>query len=437
MSTNFAAQMKAFLGDGICLLVEPSSSFGASLQSCLAEIGIPLSQVATSKKFEEAKKIVEEKKPKLIVTEYDLQPGMGLELIEMQETQYDDNARIGMIVTKNSSDSAVAEAAEGAVDAFLLKPFSVGIFRTKLSDVLTRKTRPSDYQKLLQVGRTKAAANDFEGAIAAFNAAKTRETKPSMACCMAAKIYERQEKWELALAEYRQGRQFQPLHYKCMIGEFEVLSKLKRYADAYEVVGRLRDNYPIPPVRLGEFFTAAVFTYNFADLPRYFEMYLAFENRTPWLTNLVAVGLTAAGKYHLQKKDPAKAMPFFEMGLTARGRDITYVELVFDELMKAEAFKEAEFILSKTLPADVGGKQNNQMRFRIDQRTLTPEQLVERGKRMINEGQGSPEIYRLMVELLAKLGRTTMAESMISTAAKDYPDLRPALYAILAKYPAK
>ena len=423
--------VKAFLGDGVCLLVEPSPSFSASLQSLLAEIGVPLSQVIVSRKYEDALKVVADRKPRLLVTEYDLPNGAGLSLIEQLEQLSEESQRIAIIVTKNSSDSAVAEAAKGAVDAFILKPFSTEVFRAKLLECLARKTQPSDYQKQLSAGRALFNEQKYPESLKAFQRAKPLDPKPSLACFGEGQSYERLEDDEKALAAYREGRKLTPLHYKCLVGEFDLLMKLKRFDEAYQGVPELRDNYPIPPGRLGDLFTAAVFTYHFDDLHRYHEVYLNFDMRSPYLVKMMSVGFMTAGRFYLQRQEVAPALKFFEMGMSVRGREITYLESIFDELMRAGAVKEADTVLNRVLPADVGTKLYNQMRFRMEQRRLPVDQWVERGRRLIQSGEANAEIYRLVVEGLTKMGRATLAESVIAQAVKEDPELRVPLYAIL------
>lgn len=426
-----SADIKAFLAEGTCLLVEPSASFSASLQSLLAEIGVPLSQVMVARKYEDALKIVEEKRPRLLVTEYDLPNGSGLSLVEHLEQMMEESKRIAIIVTKNASDSAVAEAAEGAVDAFILKPFSTDIFRQKLHDCLMRKTQPSVYQQELNSGRFLFNEHKYPESLKAFQKAKKLDPKPSLACFGEGQNFEKMDQLDKALEAYREGRKFTPLHYKCLVGEFDVLVKQKRFEEAYKGVPELRDNYPIPPTRLGDLFTAAVFTYHFDDLPRYHEIYLNFELRSPFLIKMMSVGFMTAGRFYLHRHEVASSMKFFELGMSVRGREITYLEGVFDELMRAGAVKEAETVLHRVLPADVGTKLYNQMRFRMEQKRLPLELWVERGRKLVQGGEANAEVYRLVVQGLARMGRATLAESVIAQAVKEEPELRSSLYAIL------
>lgn len=426
-----------FLGDSFCLIVEPSQGFSASIQTCLTELGISATQVITARKFTDAKKIISEKKPRVIVAEYDLGTDLGLALMELQSEHYDDNARISIIVTKNSSDSAVAEAAEEQIDAFILKPFSVDTFRQKLSDVFRRKMNPSEYMQKIRDGKGLIYLKQFDQAVTEFLTAKTMDPKPTLACYYAGQSYQAAGKRALALAEFKEGRKYQPLHYKCLIGEFENLMEERQYAPAYELVTLIKANYPITSHRLGQIFIAAVFTYHFDDLPNYYQLFLKIEQRSPRLVQLTAMALLTAGRYWIQKQDFKKALECYDMGITASAKDIAYVEKIVNDFIAAKAYDEAQLALQKCSPSDVGTLAHTRISFRIDQYVLNPEQVIDRGRKLINSGDAEPSVFTTVIRLLAERDRISMAESVINTALQKTPSLRQELYGLLEKHRPK
>lgn len=425
--------MKEFIGNSTCLIIEPSASFSASIQSCLVDMGFPFEQVQTIRKFKEAKHIIETKKPKLIVTEYDLDEGLGLALLEIQEKFYSESDRISIVVTKNSSDSAVAEAAEGSIDAFILKPFAIDTFRQKLIDTFNKKINPTEYNKKIQTGREKLILKEFDAAISEFNEAKTLDEKPTIAFFHSGQAYQGKGDIAKALQEFREGRRFQPLHYKCLIGEFEGLMATKSYGEAYALVPTLKANYPISSHRLGQIFTAAVFTFNFDDLPGYYDLYSKMEYRSPRLVSLTSLALLTAGKYWIENQDIDKAVSYFAMGLITKSYEMKFMEMVVDELLKVNATAAANTIFQKSPQSEVGSDIHTRIRFKIDQVLLPPEQIIERGKKLVLAGQASPEIYKTLVAMMSRMGKTTLAESMIAKAVDQYPELREVLYKILQR----
>lgn len=431
MSDELRRQTQEFLGDGPCLLVEPSAAFSANLQSCLGDLGVPLNQIVVIRKFEEAKLFITDKKPRLILSEYDITGGSGLALLELQESQYEERRKIAVVVTKNSSASAVAESAEGSVDAFILKPFSAEVFRKKMAEVLSRKLHPTRYTLKIQEGRGELAVKNFAEALQGFTEAKSLNEQPTLAHYYAGAVHQSQGDIDKALAEFRRGRQYQPIHYKCLMGEFEGLMAQQKYKDAYALVPLIKANYPITSHRLGQIFIAAVFTYHFDDLEDYYDLFLSMENRSAWLIELTSLALFTAGKYWA-KKDPPKALSYFDMGMTVRGREISFVESVVDELIRAGAYKEADAACAKILPTDIGSPKHSQLRFKLDYHTVPHDRLIDKGRKLVTDGHANPEIYRLLVTLMSTQGKTTLAESVIAQALREHPTLRKELYEILA-----
>jgi hypothetical protein len=71
--------------------------------------------------------------------------------------------------------------------------------------------------------------------------------------------------------------------------------------------------------------------------------------------------------------------------------------------------------------------------FRVDELVLSKEQLIEKGRKLVLAGHGTAEIFQSLVLLMVTYGRLTLAETVIGAAVRDYPELRPTLYGILAE----
>jgi DNA-binding response OmpR family regulator len=426
--------LQLFLKDQICLILEPSKSFSTALQSALQQMGVSLTRVIVARKFHDAKKIVEEKKPQLLITEFEIDGFMGLDLIEIQEKQYDPSARISFITTKNSSDSAVAEAAEGQVDGFILKPFTIDAFQKKLLEILVQKLRPSEYIQKINAGKLHFNKQAYDPAIQEFIGAKPLHPKPALACSFAGLSYQGKQDWERALQEFREGRKYQPLHYKCLVGEFEGLVATRSYQEAYALVEPIRKTYPITSRRLGQMFVAAVFTGHFEDLPLLYETFTKLENRTPDLINISSMALLTAGKFMIKQNDLKKAIEYFDIGLLISGRSFAFVEKVVLEFLKNNAIKEAEIFLGKTAPADAGTPHLARLVLKVDQKVLSKDQLAEKGRKLILDGHGTPEIFQMIIQTYAELGKESQAEAMIAKALETQPDMRATLYQLLSDH---
>jgi DNA-binding NarL/FixJ family response regulator len=426
--------MQAFFENQTCLVVETSKSFQASIHQCLKTLDLPNLNVILISKYEDAVKKIEELKPRIIITEYDLDGQKGLALVELQQKHFEDQSRISIVISKNSSDSVVAEAAEEQVDSFILKPFSPDDFRKKLVAVIERKVNPSPYSQKIKEGRQAFSSKDYEKAKLAFTQAKSLIDKPALACFYMGDSYRALTQTPEALAEFKEGRKYNPLHYKCLIGEFEILVDNKDYNRAYELIPILIKNFPLTPRRLTQVFIAAVFSLKFDYLPDYYEQLLKLDQRSPELIKIASVALFTGGKWYLQKQDLKHACDLFEKALTVVSRDITFLDQVIAELMKANAKAEVQYFFGRAQPADIGTPAYNRLSFKVDEYILPRDAMLEKARKFAFSDEASADNFKTIVRMFAEAGKIPMAESIITKAIASNPEIRQELYDILKKY---
>jgi len=339
--------MQSFFENQCCVVIDPSKSFQASIHQCLKNLGQPSLNIVLVSKYEDAQRRIEELKPRILITEYEIDGHKGLALVEQQQKFHEDQTRISIVISRNSSDSVVAEAAEEQIDCFILKPFSMDDFRKKLTTVIENKINPTPYSRKIKEGRKALLEKDIETAKTAFKEAKSLHEKPSLACFYLGDASRAKSEVAIALSEFKEGRGYNNLHYKCLIGEFEVLVEKKDYREANELIPILIKNFPLTPKRLTQVFIAAVFSMQFDHLPAYYEQLVRLDKRSPELIKIASLALFTGGKWYLQKQDRKHATDLFEKALTVAVRDSVLLEQIINELKKAEATKEADYFASK------------------------------------------------------------------------------------------
>lgn len=426
-----------FLQGQSCLIVEPSQAFSSSIQACLSRMGVPADSIVVARRMEDARVMIRERKPKLLITEYQIGAAFGLELVEAQEKLYDESARISMVVTKDMSDSVIAEAAEEQVDAFIIKPFSPDVFAKKLLAVLERKLNPSLYSQQIKRGKDHLLAKRYNEAIKEFVGAKALFPQPTLACFYAGEAYRQMGNPAQALVEYREGRKFQSLHYKCLVAEFDVLVSQTRYKEAYELIEPIKKNYPLSPKRLSQIFVTAVFALHFDEVGEYHELLLKLEQRPPELVKVASMALFTSGRHYLEKREIAKALPFFDKSLMVANRALAFLDRVVSELIRVGAKTEAQDFFAKALPSDIGSSEYNRLSLKVDQLVLSKDQLIEKARKLVMAGEGNEEIFTMVVRWMAEEGKVTLAETVIQRAIDQNPDLRAPLYKILEEQTRK
>ena len=425
-------EVSDFLNDQIALIVEPSNAFFSVIQSCLIGYKMAGSKILFASNYNDAVKMMAEYKPKILITEYMIGKHFGLALVDKHDELFDSLSRISIMVTKESSDNAVAEAAEEQLDAYIVKPFSAADMQKRLLEVIKRKMHPNAYIQKIREGKGLSKINNFDGAMALFAEAKNLNPKPTLACYYLGNGFLAQKNYSKAREEFHQGLMYNELHYKCLTGEFDCLMQENQYKDAYRLANVIRSNFPVTSIRLGKFFIAAVHTENFQDLPKLYDLYTNLDYRPPELINLVSVALFTSGRFYIRKKNElANTIKYFEMTANVCGRNIDYIEKIIDELIKFKHISNSEAFLKLVRAEDLGTPKQLQLQFKVGRFILSPEAVIEMGRKIMIDGKVNSEITKVIIQFIVDNGKLPLAESLIVKGVALFPEIRKELYTIL------
>lgn len=420
-----------FMGNEFCILVEDSPSIAANVQRSLQDMGMSSRNIMIARKFHDAEKLICAKRPKLVVTEYEIQGQMGLDLIQLQEEFCEEGDALRVIITKVKSEAAISAAAEEHVDVFILKPFSIETFAQKIDEAVFRKQNPSEYMKTIYAGKKALKMGDFQTAERSFKRARTMDRVPASACYYLGLTYLKTDRHEDALDLFREGKKLQPLNYKCLVAEFEYLLAERRFAEALDVVPSLTLHFPVTAKRLENIYEAVLGHKDYARLLDLHALFLQIEERPEELGTLAAQGYCEGAMHYLKEDDRAKSLTMSEMLFSASGSDFTYIDKMARSYLVVGAADEAIVCFKKISATELGSPRYKLLEFMIDELTATPDQIVEKARRLIQEDIVSPEVFTSAVINCKKIGKKTLGETVIAKAVTYYPDMRSALYKIL------
>lgn len=425
-------ELHDFMASKKILICDPSTSFSSVIQQTMLGLGARADQIVKEPDFYKARHFIESERPEIIISEYHLGKGFGLELAEIQAKQFSSLPdRIFILVTGNASDSAVAEAAEEEIDGYVLKPFNLKQLQDTFHGVMERKRNPSKYITQIQDGKKKLEEKEYKGARDTFKEAKSLDGKPSLACYYEGFSLKKLNTPSEALECYREGRAFNPLHYKCLHGEFDILFEQKKQQEAYEVIKIIKNNYPVSPGTLSKMFLLAIYTYNYKDIANYYDLFTSLDRRSDQLVKIVMEALYSAGRFCVKSKDLDSAIDFFKKGVAVAQRDKDYLKRVIHSLLMENNIKASEEFLMMFLPDDRETSEFLQLDFEIAKIGSTEIQILERGKKVISAGKANESIYRDIVKVLVRMNKQTFAEEIIFKSSKEFPDLKHELYKIL------
>lgn len=428
-------QIRNYLAGEKILVMEPSSSFSHFIVSTLVELGADPENIFPCKRFKDAFRTLFAQKPRILLTEFFIEDRHGLSLIDIQSQFYDDSARIAALITHNSSDTAVAEAAEGHVDAYLLKPFSIGGLRDRLTNLILKKTNPSEYVKKIRAGKSLLILGEFQKAIAQFKEAGSLDDKPALAHYYEGQAHLMQSKHPQAEIEFKIGLSIKPKHYKCLLGLFDANMQQKKFKQAYEVVRVLKESYPINQQRLSDFLTAAVYSENYREILEYNRHFIRIDGPSRELVKIFSAALMAAGKYFVLYHQEREAVECFALGVTVAGPEVAYLDTLIRELIKIRAAESASLFLKKIPAEEVGGPVHSQLAFLVSQFFLTKEDLIQRGRKLVQNNMADAACFRLLIRNLVETKKKTLAEDIAIKATQAYPELHKEIYEEINKIP--
>ena len=248
----------------------------------------------------------------------------GLDLLQEQKVAYSKaelNQTLFVLLTGNSSQSAVARAAEEDVDTFIIKPYTKDLLRKTLENTVHQKLNPSRYLQLIEEGKDHLFKKRYDEAIELFEEAMLENNEPTLACFYAGQAEFMKTAMSNAETKYEKGLSYNKIHYKCLVGLFDLLMVQEKYNEAYGIIRKLAQYFPANPKRLNSVLRVAILTDNFDDIDGYYQIYLQITERNEELTKHMCSALVVAGKYYLQKDMHAKALQIFESAaISSAGR---------------------------------------------------------------------------------------------------------------------
>jgi tetratricopeptide (TPR) repeat protein len=440
MKSKQAKLFSLFLKGRKVLVVDANPSACSSIIHVLMELSVQPGQIVSAETYAQAEKTIREIKPVLVITEYDLGKQCGLELFRSQReysaTQAPDS--IFVIVTGNSSQVAAARSLEEAIDAYIIKPYTVDYIRKTLLQTVIDRLRPPDYLQTLSHGKEALERGDLETARRDFEEAMTLDPSPALACYYLSQVFLAQKKYDDAETALKKGLALNKIHYKCLVGLYELCAIRKRHEEAYELVKRLSKHFPASPKRLADVIRLAILTGNYQDIERYFLLFLNLDQKNELLARYTYAGLIVCGKHYLNSKVGAsRAIELFDKAAKMMNNRPKVLAEIIGSLLEFGMQKEARSFLARFEQDDFGTDEYLLCRFLVHNATSGSSLAVEQGYSLINKGIADIRLYEAVVDRLISLGRIQSARDLIGQGLTALPNEATRLRVLLGKIPSE
>ena len=426
MAADPKTQAKLFNGyilDKKIVIADPSGASRVTIANILTGMGVKTAQIRLTSSYVEAEQEIEKNKPHLVIADFDLGKRCGLDLLQRQRSKKTENqTSIFILVTGNTSQSAVARAAEEDVDTFIIKPFTAGTLRNSILKAVINKIDPPEYVKVIDRGKKEFADLKFDDAMKTFELAKTLDSAPSLGCYYVGQVHDSKQTPDTAQTDYSKGLEYNKIHYKCLVGLFENYMARKKFHEAYNVIKKVSQYFPANPQRLTSVLRLAIMTQSYEDVERYYRIFTSIEERSEEMIKYVCAALVVCGKYYLQTNFGSRALELFQKAaITASGRTRILREII-GALMEHDMPQQADEFLKRFPPETQSGSDYAAMNLLILDNTTPKGLVIEKGRALLNKECHDPVIYKILIKRSAEAGFTEAAEELVKKGIAKYPD---------------
>lgn len=340
--------LKKFLEKYDVLIVDKNPSSRNRLLKTIYDLGCKRHMIHTCAGLDEAEQIIRAKNVGLVLSDYFIGGGSGFELFRMLREKDPSNKELCLIlVTSNISQTAVAKAAEEDVDSFVIKPYTVKSIQENLISTISAKVNPSKYILEIEKGKNLISEGKYDEATEVLKNASKLHTKPALAMFYIGQAEYLKNRIDEAANSYNQGLNFNNIHYKCLVGLYEVFMREESFSEAYQVVKKIAKFFPANPDRLTQIVRLCMITKNFQDMQMYYEIFTSLEERLQVLTNYVGAGMYISGKYFLMQNDKETALKYFDNIAVSCSEFTKFLRGIISVLVEFDMAQEAEKFLSR------------------------------------------------------------------------------------------
>lgn len=418
-----------FLKGKKVLVVDTSLLLRERIERFLLSMGVEKGNLYVSSQFVEALEIIGKEKPPILISDYELDKKSGLDLIQEQRKNFTEPKKVlSVLTTGNTSQIAIARAVEGEVDSYIIKPFGLGIFSQALFKAVNAKVKPTQYQETIERGKESLAQSRLEEAAKLFEEARKFDPNPALACFFQAQVLIAQKNFPVAEEKFLEGLHFNRIHYRCLMGLYDLLYETKRYIDAYAVMKRVIHYFPADPQHLTAVLKLAILTHSYDDVERYYQVFLKVGKSNEELVKYICAALVVCGKHYLQRNVNSRAITLFrEAAATVGTQPAKILREIITALIEHKLEGKVDEFLKQFPAGDSEAQDYLIVNYIISDKSENSYEIISKGKELLKRGCIDPMIYQILIRRLTESAKKEEAAQYTQEAIQKYPELKEIL----------
>jgi CheY-like chemotaxis protein len=415
-----------FFSERRAVVVDPSGASRSGIAKTLLSLGLKSRNLTMLGDYTQAAEFVVQSQPTVVVVDFDLGKYCGLSLCQvLRENDVQPHECLFIVVTGNASQTAIAQAAEEEVDAYILKPYTLGQFMRVVVGAAASKLNPGSYGRKINEGKTLLSAHRADEAIQCFAAAVALDPKPSLAHYYQGLAEVEAQRPDVAQASFEAGLQHNSLHYKCLNGLFELYLGQKRHDDAYRIAQKLCAHFPVVPTRLEQVLKLSILTGNYDDIDELYELFKGMDIRSEALSKCCSAAVVIGGKAALKEGKKAKGIELLhKASVSAAGRGGLLKEIVLTFLQHKE-IDEAFSSLKRFDATAATSPEYLCAKLAVDNASAPdPGSAIHAARTAIGQGLQDPLAYEILIGRFVEIQKPDEAQEWSEKASKLWPELQ-------------
>ncbi len=411
-----------YLSDNLILVCDQSSASRSRISNVMIQLGAKANYLRSFGNYISALDCLKSEQPKVVISDYYLGGHNGFDLImDYKKSVIPPKDSIFMLITANSSQSAIARAAEEDIDAFILKPYTLESVAESIQNSSIQKLFPSEYVKIIDLGKEHLFKLNFQEARIKFKEAIKLHNQPSLAWYYLAQTEHLEKEYEKATKNYNEGLGLNQIHYKCLIGLYDLLISQEKYNEAYAVIKKVATVFPANPQRFLNVVRIAIMTHNIPDIEQYYKIFKELDERPPELVKAICSGLIILGKHYLMQSNTNRALEIFNYVSVSCGEQRQFIQYIIETLWSFNKVEDAIPYFKRFDGAEQNKSYYRISKFLIESNELKDLDLALEGIVMIKDRIMNPNVFLSTIKALKKAQRPEYTE-YVEMASNQWPD---------------
>lgn len=416
-----ASLRKYFEGKSF-LIVDPSKTIRPIIKKLMVELkSTQVNKVPET--WEEFEDIIRSSAPHFVFTT-EKYKGKPIEpLVDMHTEIQPDRLHSGFyVISENNSLANASANIDSEVDALLTAPFTKQSLYTTLFRSFNKKTKPNDYDKVVNDGRIELFREDFESAKMKFMEAKLLGKKPVKALFYLGLIQFKLKNFEKANEYFEEGLSIKEDHFRSLNKYLQSSLKINNYEKAYAAASTMLDNYPISAENIPVFIKLSIANRKYEDIFRYAELFTTLEERDDDLHKHIAAGLAICGKYFLQADEIEQAKETMMKSADMARGNYQIIRNCCMALIEFKIYSCVDEILKKLGEYHEFSDEYKIFEYEVMSHYGKPAKIVKEGMDFIQAGVKTVRIYEAILKASIDLERKAhVIEDLILEAKKAFP----------------